>query len=476
MVKAMRFTVNGVAGFGRKATVTLQRNGDLVTNCYLRVTLPTLASDAAAKWAWVHKVGHALIQSVELNVGGTKIDKQYTDWFNIWTDLSNKVGQARGYAKLVGDVPELTELALNHGETVLYVPLQFFFNRNDGLALPLIALQYHDVRFEFEFRALADLIVGTKPASLGDLVTASLFVDYVYLDGEERKKFAQSSHEYLIEQVQFTGDESVTGLFPKPRLNFNHPCKALYWVLKLGKFTGGSTYLAYGSDINAVRLQATKRFVLAVAKYSGSNLDLSGNQLQAATGLGAGLLAKFTAAKAVAVSAEVKDVDNIVITGDLLSLDDISTPVSTLLSSAALASATRATAGDGAAAGDVAVRDWANYSLSLDHTNNPVNKVLLQLNGHDRFSSRDSNYFNYVQPWQHHSNTPADGVNMYSFALNPEEHQPSGTCNMSRIDNATLNLELKAGTPVDDTKLSVYALSYNVFRVLSGMGGLAYSN
>jgi len=159
-----------------------------------------------------------------------------------------------------------------------------------------------------------------------------------------------------------------------------------------------------------------------------------------------------------------------------LSLDDISTPVSTLLSSAALASATRATAGDGAAAGDVAVRDWANYSLSLDHTNNPVNKVLLQLNGHDRFSSRDSNYFNYVQPWQHHSNTPADGVNMYSFALNPEEHQPSGTCNMSRIDNATLNLELKAGTPVDDTKLSVYALSYNVFRVLSGMGGLAYSN
>lgn len=117
--------------------MTLQRNGDLVTNVYLRVTLPTLASDAAAKWAWVHKVGHALIQSVELNIGGTKIDKQYTDWFNIWTDLSNKVGQARGYSKLIGNVSELTELALNHAETVLYVPLQFFFNRNDGLALPL---------------------------------------------------------------------------------------------------------------------------------------------------------------------------------------------------------------------------------------------------------------------------------------------------------------------------------------------------
>jgi hypothetical protein len=82
-------------------------------------------------------VGHALIQSVELNIGGTKIDKQYTDWFNIWTDLSNKVGQARGYNMLIGNVPELTELNTNHAETVLYVPLQFFFNRNDGLALPL---------------------------------------------------------------------------------------------------------------------------------------------------------------------------------------------------------------------------------------------------------------------------------------------------------------------------------------------------
>jgi len=473
-VESIEQTFNGVAGFGRKATVTLQRNGDLISNTYLRVTLP--AATGAAPWAWVHKVGHALIQSVELNIGGTKIDKQYTDWFNIWADLSNKVGQSRGFNKLIGNVPELTELALTHGENVLYVPLMFFFNRNDGLALPLIALQYHDVRFEFEFRRLSELIVGTQPI-IGDLVTASLFVDYVYLDAEERKKFATSSHEYLIEQVQFTGDESVTGLNVKPRLNLNHPVKALYWVMKLGKFTAGSTYLAYGADIEAVRLLATKRFCLAVAAYlgtgAGTTLDLSGNNLKAAAALSAGLTTKLTAARAVAVSSERLDVDNIVITGDLLSVEDLSTPVVTLL----LASGhTRVTVGDGAAASDVVVRDWANYGQTLDRKENPIKDVLLQLNGHDRFSLRDSNYFNYVQPWQHHSNTPADGVNMYSFALNPEDHQPSGTCNMSRIDNATLNLTLKANTPVSDTKLSIYALSYNVFRVVAGMGGLAYSN
>ena len=449
--------------------MTLQRNGDLVTNTYLRVTLPTTAAGNTVKWAWVKQVGHALISSVELNIGGTKIDKQYSDWFNIWTDLTNKVGQARGYAKLIGDTPELTELSTAHDAAVLYVPLHFFFNRNAGLALPLIALQYHDVRFEFEFRALSDLVVyaGATAPTLGDLTTASLFVDYVYLDAEERKKFAQASHEYLIEQVQFTGDESVTGQYPKPRLNFNHPCKALYWVLKLGKHTSGQKYLAYGSDITAVRLQATKRFVLAVAKYSGDDLDLSNNTVQPASGLAAALVTKFNAAKPVAIAASVADVDNITITGDLLSIADVSTPTATLL-----AGVTRASVGDGAASNDVTVKFWSNYGIYLDTTGNPVDQVLIQLNGHDRFSKRDSNYTNFVQPWQHHSNTPADGVNMYSFALNVEEHQPSGSCNMSRIDNATLNLDIKSGVDLSDAKLSVYALNFNVLRVLSGMGGL----
>lgn len=128
-----------MAGFGRKATVTLQRNGDLVTNTYLRVTLPG-ATSSDGKWAWTKQVGHALVSSVELNIGGTKIDKHYSDWFNIWTDLTNKVGQARGYAKLIGDTDELCELTATKSASVLYVPLQFFFNRNAGLALPLIAL------------------------------------------------------------------------------------------------------------------------------------------------------------------------------------------------------------------------------------------------------------------------------------------------------------------------------------------------
>ena len=138
---------------------------------------------------------------------------------------------------------------------------------------------------------------------------------------------------------------------------------------------------------------------------------------------------------------------------------------------------------DGHSNGDIMVRQYDNYGTYINRTKNPVTTVLLQLNGHDRFSQRDGFYFNYVQPYQHHTNTPADGVNMYSFALNPEEHQPSGTCNMSRIDNATLSLGIGEGDIAfkdnylaDDTVISIYATNYNVLRIMSGMGGLAYSN
>jgi hypothetical protein len=413
---------------------------------------------------------------------------------NCWYELSRKFGQDRGYAKMIGNTPELTQLADSHKSATLYVPLYFFHCTNDGLALPLIALQYHDVRYEFEFRKLEECIVtsgfgtSTPGAGMGlRMDAASLFVDYVYLESEERKKFAQNAHEYLITQVQFTGEESVSINSNKFRLNFNHPCKALYWNLKLGRYTnpsGAYKFLAYDpADSNNMRLQATKRFVLALAKYdaSGSSLELSNNKLQLtvetnAPASGSPLASKFNAANAVAITNVDLDVDNITILGDLLSLEDASKPVSQLLGSVA-----RAAKGEGSEAYDVVLRQYDNYGVYLNGSENPVQKVLLQLNGHDRFSERDGTYFNYVQPWQHHSNTPSDGICMYSFSLNPEDHQPSGSCNMSRIDNATLNLtfgvdgvpDFKSAYLADDSKISIYALNYNVLRILSGMGGLA---
>ena len=497
---------NGSADFGRKVTCQISRNGDLITKMYLRVVLPAHKTQSPEqKWAWVSRVGHVFVDNVELEIGGTRIDKQYGNWLNIWYELARNWAHDRGYDIMIGNTSELTTLDQSHDEAILYIPLKFFNNRNDGLAIPLIALQYHEVKLNFEFAKLETCINRTSNLSVPTNMTisqASLYVDYVYLDTEERKRFAQAQHEYLIEQVQFTGSESVNSLQQKFRLNFNHPCKARYWTLQLGRYTSGQTFLAFDpKQIDNTRLEATKRAVLALATYNSSGqLSL---QTSGVSGDIAGVLIPydpkykdfFDRIQPIAITNSPR-MDNISILGELLTLEEISSPVSTLILYNNSNHVTSSTVpfvrnpsvpdtSDGNANLDVIVKQSDNYGIYLNKSGNPIHKVLLQLNGHDRFSERDGTYFNYVQPYQHHSNTPSDGLNMYSFALNPEEHQPSGTCNMSRIDNATLNLTFGKSTNDPtfkqtylsaDSNISIYATNYNVLRIMSGMGGLAYSN
>jgi len=528
-MESIEQTFNGTGDFGRKVQCPVVRNGDLITKMYLRVQVSQGDSTvstayAGVKWAWVSSLGHALIETVELEIGGTRIDKHWGEWLTIWNELSRKFGQDRGYARMIGNVPELTVLSANHPAYTLWVPMRFFFCRFDGLALPLIALQYHEVRVNFEFRPIDQLIIceaGTANSTTKiakDLALkmndCSLYVDYIYLDSEERKRFAQASHEYLIEALQFPGEESVTGESPRFRLNLNHPCKYLIWVNKLGRYTQSNPFLSYHpSDVDLTRLEATKRFVLKFAAYSGNfvTVDAYGNVQPSTSANQLGAL--FNLVKPVAIAATSSqaspDKDNITILGQLLPLSFISIPLLTTkglldtsmkhtisfdngdeLVNLQLPAPVTPVASDGDNTFDVLVNQWDNFGTQLDETENSVLKVLLQLNGQDRFSEREGEYFNYVQPWQHFSNTPADGVNVYSFALNPEEHQPSGTCNFSRIDNATLNvtfgrLNNKTGLKENnfkdnylgnDSKFSVYAVNYNVLRVMSGMAGLAYSN
>ena len=523
-MESIEQTFNGAAGFGRKVQCPVVRNGDLITKMYLRVNI-SQGTSAAGKWAWVSSLGHALIDNVELEIGGTRIDKHWGEWLTIWNELSRKFGQDRGYARMIGDVPELTVLALNHPAYTLWVPMRFFFCRFDGLALPLIALQYHEVRINFEFRPVAQLIVcegstsntATIASNLKLEMGCSLFVDYIYLDSEERKRFAQASHEYLIEALQFPGEESVTGEQPRFRLNLNHPCKYLIWVNKLGRYTQSNAFLSYNpGDVMQTRLDATKRFALKYCTYNGNycNVDTYGQLLAigGVTPVTGFLKVKelFDIIKPVAIavasgSTATPDVDNITILGQLLPVDFISYPIKTLESGSLfkvsfdngesvdgvkLAVSSSPALSDGSITKDVVLNQWDNFGNQLDGSENTVLKVLLQLNGQDRFSEREGQYFNYVQPWQHFSNTPKDGINVYSFALNPEEHQPSGTCNFSRIDNATLNVtfgrlnnqsgvqetKYKDNYLSSDSKFSVYAVNYNVLRVMSGMAGLAYSN
>jgi hypothetical protein len=479
-MESIEQTFNGQADFGRRVTCTVSRNGDLAYRTYLQVTLPEIGqtlNDSGDVYArWLDFPGHQLIENVEVEIGGQRIEKQYGDWMHIWCQLTMDKNQESGYNKMVGNTTQLTfvtdpSYADVDGpcdstaprqvcaprnalpETTLYVPLQFWFCANPGLALPLIALQYHEVKINLDLRAIDECLWAVSALSgSGDLkvssaysqslVSASLYVDYIYLDTDERRRMAQNPHEYLIEQLQYTGAESVGSSANKVRLNFNHPCKELVWVVQPDAHVDYCSSLTAGNTLfSALGAQpfnytdATDALPNTIKAFgSEGSVDGTASFINASGLFEQESALDVTAADTTTTTAGVSDAGTFVLAETSLDM-----------------------------------HCWGE---------NPVVTAKLQLNGQDRFSEREGTYFDQVQPWQHHTRAPDAGVNVYSFALRPEEHQPSGTCNMSRIDNATLQLVLSNATVegTNTAKVRVYARNYNVLRIMSGMGGLAYSN
>ena len=241
--------IKGKIAFGRRVSCTIARNGDLVSNCYLEVEMetPTVASAT-----WTNWLGHNLINTVDIEIGGQRIDRHTGEWLHIWNELTCPKGKQAAYKKMIGETNA-------HGPVHLYIPLQFWFCRNPGLALPLIALQYHEVKINIEFNELKDccfyMYTGDKVDKVPDLKLGSdtnIYVDYIYLDTDERRRFAQASHEYLIEQLQFTGTETITQSNIKVRMNFNHPVKELIWTIQPDNHVdpNSTKYTRWSSTIN----------------------------------------------------------------------------------------------------------------------------------------------------------------------------------------------------------------------------------
>jgi hypothetical protein len=530
-IEAIEQPLNGNSRFGSMPNVTITRNGDLITNTYGMIRLGHVipSAELGSKFAWVRRVGNALIDYVEVEIGGSRIDKQYGTWLSIWYELARMPGkQERGYAKLVGDIPELTEYnSFPKPSYLLYVPFKFWFNRHVGLALPLIALQYHEVRFNFRFNVASQLIVANDAFKANDLaqvqmLEASVLVDYIYLDSEERRRFAQVGHEYLIEQLQFTGSESVNQIRGKYKLDFNHPTKELIWALKDGNFISGQKFVYYTPYKWHEHLKDAAEKILresiALLTVDDQVPSSDGDQCNVVTGEhkpecgeweefcpgtwgcttnGRIHVKNESETKALWVSTSTLQIGNynltnkiwanILVCEDAKTVWDVSIDIlETTLTVRDLSFPVSLMTDTRARSDDPSIQQHDNFGVLLDGTGNPVQNALIQLNGHDRFDVREGPYFNYVQPYQHHTNTPTDGINVYSFALHPEQHQPSGSCNLSRIDNTQLNITFhdptyRTGLPTlnfisPDNRLYIYAYSYNVLRVMSGMGGLAYSN
>jgi hypothetical protein len=426
-MEAVEQVFNSAPNFGKKVTATISRSGDLIGRVYVQVVLPQVDLNSipnlnvdvsGAQFRWLNWVGHNIIRNCDIEIGGQRIDKHYGDWLHIWNELTLPAGKQLGYAEMVGNVPEMVNTIYQVGadgacdsdcaagephlstetrscapEYTLYIPLQFWFNRHTGLALPLIALQYHEVRINVEFNDIRNLMWTNDPIILDavnsyGMVTGSLYIDYFYLDTEERRRFAEVAHEYLIEQLQFTGDETLTSSANKIKISMNHPVKEIVWVVQRDSFVTCDPTI-----IDPWKGQQPFNYT---DYWDRAILD-SGYAVGTLTGMGG---------------------------------------------------------------------------------KNPTSVAKIQLNGQDRFSEREGKYFNLVQPYQHHTNIPATGINVYSFALNPEDHQPSGTCNFSRIDTSNLTLTLTPNTIAGSqtAKIRIYGMNYNVLRVMAGMAGLAYTN
>ena len=382
-MEPFRVNLSGQPGWGVKHSAILGRHADLLYSTYLEVVLApgeVVNNDQL-------RLGYNLLKYVELDIGGQVIDRLYGEWLFLWDTLSNNYAAATNTWQLAGGglgAPPTTIPAADQCSngrpglpTVLYIPLTFFYTKNPGAALPLIALQYHEVKINIEWND-AKLVAGNfnNAKSLKAPVQAAVYVDYIYLDTEERRRMAQQSHEYLIEQTQFNEDQGISSANVRIDLTFNHPVKELVWVVQPESYTNCSLMTELGGGTR---------------------------------------LKPFT------------------------------------------------------------------------YDQKAVFEQTLQMNGQDRLDKRYGDYFHKVQMYQHHSGGSGYGNNydgqpgiyLYSFALRPEEHQPSGTCNFSRIDTATLVLSMNGAVDISPEKpwnVRVYALSYNILRIMSGMGGLAYSN
>jgi hypothetical protein len=337
------------------------------------------AQNPNRKFAWIKRLGHGIINYVQVSIGGNVIDKHYGQWIEIWHELTCVSTIDQKYDKMIGNIPELTTFdRTNKPSYTMNIPMQFWFCRNNGMALPLVALEYHNVDIRIKLRSVSECCYieadeQNNPVDLDAIfdnkninIDVSLLLEYIYLDSNERKKFAQGSHEYLIEQLQFLSIPDVDVPHQRVTLGFNHPCKELFWIIQKNSF---------------------------IENPNGTQ--------------------------------ECR---------------------------------------------------WDNFTSNIFKRDNPFVTTQLDLNGYTRLDRFNGNMFNYLYPYEVHTKTPNDGVNCYSFALQPEEQQPSGSCNFSRLSKAifTFNLREELFFNDDTSNLMIFAINYNILRFINGLGGLAY--
>ena len=366
---------------GGKSTGILERQGDLVQEMFITADVSVADADLndGTKSNHLAYAAERLIDSVELYIGQQLIDKHYQRWWRIYSELTHDEARKAQYSKMTS--PD------SAGTCSIYLPLMFFFNRNPGLAMPMVALANQQVKIVCNWNK--DEAIWTASDSTPTVLepTIKLWADYIFLDQDERNVIKNRDQSYLIDQLQFGGIENIESASRIQRipLSFKHPVKEIVWCFP-----------------NTAQSQQQYNYTTKPTNVTE----------------------KITAGQ----------------TEPHMS------------------------------GGVVRLTDTATISETSD---GPLDTMRIEINKHKVTLDRDGNYYNKIQPNQHHTGCPMPGLYSYSFALQPESCKPSGSCNFSRIQEAACYVKAK---DLVNPKLEMYATNFNVLDIKQGFASLAFSN
>ena len=369
-IEYQKLAFDSALDFGLTTKYTIPRKGDLIKNMFLQFEIPDIISSDGQKCSYVNYIGYAMIEYIELYINTQKIDRLTGEWMYIYNELSVKEDKKLGYKVMVGGT-DFINYNSNVGSRggIYMIPLNFWFNKETGSAIPYCALQYSDIEIKLKLRNFDQLWVtknGTPPIGTFKLTSAHLGIERIYLDTKERKEFATQSHEYLIKQTQYSLNNNITQNTQSKTFNliFNHPIVELIFVV-----------------------QSKSKFV---TKANGGN-------------------------------------------------------------------------------------DYFNFSKTDTYPfKDTIKTAKILLNGQERTPEMTAKELRFYQPIQYHTSIPNNYIYSYSFSLNPEDYQPSGSSNFSRFDTKQLQIEFADNIP--HSELKVFAVSYNILRITQGLGGVAYIN
>lgn len=442
----------------------IKRNGDLISDMYLVFDLPSIYSDNGTQFKWIKNIGFNIINRVTVYIGGSLIDENYGEWFDIWNELTLPQNKKDQFNEMIGNVPELYDPSSTHGyqtypsssinSTIpsiqgrkIRVPLIFWFNRNYSLAIPLVSLQYMPLEINVELRKITDLYTvidineanetygcRIKPlktvadynrsyalfnfvndnsfdlsAGEGNSKTIKNFniniyldVNFIFLETEEMKLFAKSEHKYLIQQVRQSSFQGSIGN-DTLELLVHHPTSFMVVVAKRSDVENRNDWNNYTNWIDEDIPPWSDNFNNEFYEeyYDDTN------------------------------SSEILNTQN----------------------------------------------------FSFRNSPNILKSLKLKLNGADRFAEQEPEYFNRIIPFKYAKSIPKKGIMMYSFGVNPLDYQPSGSCNFSRFNSIEVFLETQE-VPIPQGNIenmykydiNVYTINYNILRIANGIGNVEFSN